>query len=91
MLEVRGFRCTHCHNAGRVRRTYATSQSCAKHERNCYMNPVNRACATCKHWAFEDEEGHACAEGHDTQTDVLGEIPNTHKPVMHCQHWEAKP
>lgn len=91
MIKAKGFRCSHCHTAGRVRRTYASAQSCAKHERVCYMNPANRACATCDHWAFEPGEGHACSEGHDIAPPGFGEgTPAGPKPVMHCPHWQAK-
>lgn len=89
MIRVEGYRCDHCNAAGRVRRTYASAQSCAKHERNCYRNPAARACATCALWTGDPGE-RACEENHDLETDVLGEIPGTHHPKMRCPHWKPK-
>jgi len=87
VIEVRGFRCSHCDAARRVRRTYATSQSCFKHERACYMNPLNAACATCRKWAVEEDHGHACTEAHDRGPEKV----DASFPVRHCPFWEAKP
>lgn len=91
MIEVKGYRCSHCTAGGRVRRTYSSPQSCRKHEQRCYMNPTNRACATCRHWAFEDGEGHACEKGHDIVPPSFAQDPPAlPAPVMHCPHWAPK-
>ena len=89
MIEVKGFRCSHCDAAGRVRRTYATTQSCQKHERACYLNPTNLACATCRHWVschLNGKTTHACAIGKDRGPTAQMEP----KPIMGCGYWESK-
>lgn len=49
MKEVKAYQCSFC--------TYyrKTKESVIRHEDNCYNNPKNKACATCKHNVIDYE------------------------------------
>lgn len=52
MKEIKAYQCDYC-------KLYKKTKSYVKeHEDKCYLNPKNRACATCKHNVIEiDYEG----------------------------------
>lgn len=84
--EVRAFVCVFCPRKKR----FASLSTANRHERRCFHNPTQKACATCQHFSYEryDQEtgegGPYCAEGH------FNTAPGEHPFRSACEFWAAK-
>jgi hypothetical protein len=59
-----------------------TAGQCIGHERFCDENPINRTCATCKHWK---------SPNYDRKTFDCKELGVRTRWRRNCDKWEGKP
>lgn len=78
-------------------REYKVFKNAKHHEENCYHNPENKACATCKYFRFGINERHHLAGGDDWITEIsemyceIDKMPyeeGSANPTVNCQWWE---
>ncbi len=100
MIEVKGYVCSCCKGAKKVRRVYATPSSCSRHEAVCYHNPKMQACATCEFWQPTEvgmgtpddpaatAEVNQCIHGHDRiDTGMCNGTTYPPAPQRECEYW----
>ena len=100
MIKVNGFICEYCTAAGKKRRVLSSASGCARHEKNCYHNPIRRACATCQLCVQDLDEddpkevwgnGLKCNEGHDREDiGMCNGMVFPAAPQHDCEHWQLK-
>lgn len=89
MIEVKGFVCSYCKAAKRVKRVYATRGSCARHEDVCFRNEETKSCATCSLWVDDDNTFNVCEDEHDcADTGNLNGLRHDPSPVSNCRYWK---
>jgi hypothetical protein len=59
MRKIRAYQCEYCE-----KKVYTNRNSCYAHEKKCYWNPINKACASCGHYLY-DYDGTQCLKGID--------------------------
>lgn len=69
------YQCVHCN-----KKVYANKSRTARHERECFYNPENKSCITCKNMT-DDEHGAFC-EVHEKEVLVHG------SPIKNCEAWQ---
>lgn len=90
MQEVTAFICDFCPR----KRRFAQRGTAKRHEARCFYNPARKACASCKHFAYEKsyydhETGYSEEGGPSCAKDMLHSGPEISSQLRsECEGWE---
>ena len=88
--EITAYLCDFCPMGKRKR--FATRSGATRHERQCFYNPLRRACASCSHFFFEKYDHETGEGGPFCDLDALNRDPEALTVLRsECQLWADRP